>query len=185
MSDDHQFIRGQRILDQLNEMSSYPKLYDNIERGFPTTKKRQHATGEVTVTNTQYIPYVGMKMLHIKALTTSNGHQYAQSLQFLRVTYETEDTESNITFQGTDGRDYHIAPITLTDHNVKVKCNCLDFFHRFAHYNAQDKSLIGRPPPLYQRKTDRPPVNPLRVPGLCKHLLKVIETLEGTGIISD
>lgn len=180
---DHIVIRGERIIQQLEEQSSVPQLQSNIERGFPETRKRQHATGEVTISNVQYIPYIGMKMLHVKSMSSSNGNQYNQSMQFLRVEFASSDAPDVATFQASDGEDYHVVPLILAGHNVKVKCNCLDFHYRFAHYNSQDKSLVGRPPPLYQRKTNRPPVNPMRVPGMCKHLLKLVQTLESNGLI--
>lgn len=177
-------IRGERILQQLAEASSVPDLEQNIVRGFPNTRKRQHATGEVTISNVQFIPYIGMKMLHVKSVSSSSsGGQYTQALQFLRVAFENEDTETNATFKASDNTDYHVQPLSLTGHYVKVRCNCLDFHYRFANYNLQDKSLIGKPPPLYQRKTNRPPVNPDQVPGMCKHLLKLVETLQGQGLI--
>lgn len=179
------FLRGQRILDQLNEVSNVTQLQQNIEVGFPATKKRQHATGEVTVQGVEYIAYRGMKMLHIRSTTTSNGNAYRQSMQFMRVEFFDSDGPDVVTFKGTDGISYHIKPIALSVHNTKVKCNCMDFHHRFAHYNSQDKSLVGRPPPPYQRKTNRPPVNPDRVPGMCKHLLKLVQTLQQYGIVTD
>lgn len=176
-------LRGERILQQLDEVSSVPDLEQNIVQGFPNTRKRQHATGEVVVSNVQYMPYIGMKMLHVKSLSASNGHQYQQALQFMKVLFEPEDTESNATFQASDGEDYHVQPLELTGHSVKVRCNCLDFHYRFANYNSQDKSLVGKPPPLYQRKTNRPPVNPDQVPGMCKHLLKLVEMLRRYGLV--
>lgn len=183
MSDDFFLIRGARILQQLNELSSVPDLETNIQRGFPETRKRQHATNEVTSAKIQYTPYIGMKMLHVKSNSTSNGHQYQQALQFNGVAFEPEDTAENATFSAADGSDYHIQPLDLNDHNCKVRCNCLDFYYRFAHYNSSDKSLVGRPPPLYQRKTNRPPVNPMRVPGMCKHLLKLVQSLQAAGVV--
>lgn len=182
---DYLVLRGERILQQLDEVSTLPDLKNNIEQGFPATKKRQHATGDVTITNVQYMPYIGMKMLHVKSLSqSSNGNQYQQALQFQRVAFEPQDTESNATFKASDGEDYHVQPLRLIGHNVKVRCNCMDFHYRFANYNAQDKSLVGKPPPLYQRKTNRPPVNPDQVPGMCKHLLKLVEMLRSYGLVS-
>jgi hypothetical protein len=176
-------LRGARILQQLDELSSVPTLQTNIERGFPDTRKRQHATGEVVISNVQYMPYLGMKMLHVKSLSTSNGNRYQQALQFNGVAFEDSDTDQNATFQASDGEDYHVQPLDLNGHNVKVRCSCLDFHYRFANYNAQDKSLVGRPPPQYQKKTNRPPVNPAQVPGMCKHLLKLVEMLRGYGLV--
>jgi len=179
----YRVLRGQRILDQLTEVSSVPELQSNIEQGFPNTTKRQHVTSEVTISNVQYMSYIGMKMLHVKSLSSSNGHQYKQALQFNGVAFESQDTDSNVTFAASDGVDYHVQPLELTNHNVKVRCNCMDFHYRFANYNSQDKSLVGKPPPPYVRKTDRPPVNPDQVPGMCKHLLKLVEMLQRYGLI--
>lgn len=182
----YQVIRGERILQQqqLLEVSSVDDLESNIVRAFPTTRKRQHATGEVTISNVQFIPYVGMKMLHVKSVSSSvNGSRYQQALQFVRVDFENEDTDTNVTFTATDGEDYHVLPVKLSGNYVKVRCNCLDFHYRFASYNSQDKSLVGRPPPPYQRKTNRPPVNPDQVPGMCKHLLKLVSQLQGQGLV--
>lgn len=176
-------LRGERILQQLQEVSSVPDLEDNIERGFPETRKRQHATNEVTINNVQYMPYIGMKMLHVKSTSQSNGNEYRQALQFNGVQFAAQDGPDVATFAASDGEDYHVAPLELSGHNVKVRCNCMDFHYRFANYNAQDKSLVGKPPPLYQRKTNRPPVNPAQVPGMCKHLLKLVEMLRRYGLI--
>lgn len=183
MNENLRVVRGDRILKQLDEVSSVPDLETNIERGFPETRKRQHATGEVTIANVKYMPYIGMKTLHVSSTSTSNGHQYKQALQFNGVQFEGSDTETNATFQASDGEDYHVQPLDLAGHNVKVRCNCLDFHYRFANYNSQDKSLVGRPPPLYQRKTNRPPVNPTQVPGMCKHLLKLVQMLQRYGLV--
>lgn len=181
---EHQVVRGARIIQQLNEVSTVTGLEQNISTAFPNTTKRQHATGEVAVQNIQYIPYIGTKMLHVKSSTNSNGNQYQQSIQFNNVTFEPTDTETNATFTASDGTEAHVQPLDLSAINVKVRCNCLDFYHRFANYNSQDKSLVGKAPPVYVRKTTtRPSVNPMRVPGMCKHLLKVVEELQKNGLI--
>lgn len=175
-------IRGARILQ---ELSSLDDLETNIERAYPTTTKRQHITNTIQLHNVELIPYVGTKLLHVRSTTTSpNGATYKQALQILGVTFLPEPTDTSVTITDAQGNAYNIDPVTLTDHNAKVRCNCLDFYHRFASYNQRDKSLAGPPPRPYQRKTtDRPPVNPLRLPGICKHLLKLAENLQQQGII--
>ena len=182
--DDYRLIRGSRILQQLDEDSTAMQLRQNIVTSFPHTRKRQNATNEVTVTNVQYIPYLGTKMLHVKSTTRSNGNEYKQAVQFMRTVYEANDGSANITFTAADGQEYHIQPIQLTNHNVKVRCNCLDFYHRFATWNFSDNSIVGRAPIPYQRKTTtRPEVNPDHVPGMCKHLLKLMDRMRSEGLI--
>lgn len=181
----YRFIRGARILQQLNEESSYDDLEHNIVTSFPNTKKRQHATNEVRIQKIDIIPYVGTQMMHVRAISVgSTGQQYQQAIQFLRVKFEAGQTTENVEFTGADGKKYYVRPIDLHNHNVKVRCNCLDFYHRFAHYNHGDRSIVGRAPVPYQRKTTtRPEVNPDHVPGMCKHLIKVVQTLQTQGII--
>lgn len=182
---DYRLIRGARIIQQLDEDSTAAQLRQNIVTNFPKTKKRQHAINEVTIQRIEYIPYFGTQMLHIKATTSSNGNPHNQAIQFLRVTFDqNQTTQTSRPFTATDGREYGIQPILLADHNAKVRCNCLDFYHRFATWNFNDNSIVGRAPIPYQRKTtDRPEVNPNHVPGLCKHLLKVINHMRSQGII--
>lgn len=177
-----QLVRGQRILQ---ELSSLDDLESNIERAYPTTTKRQHITNTIQLHDVELIPYIGTKLLHVRSTTTSpNNASYKQAVQLLGVTFVPEPTDTSVAITDYQGNTYHMEPVTLADHNVKVRCNCLDFYHRFASYNKQDKSLAGPPPKPYQRKTtDRPPVNPLRVPGICKHLLKLTDDLQRQGII--
>lgn len=196
MEEKFMLLRGARIVQQLNqlreepqqqpldEVSTVPDLEDNIAQAFPRTTKRQHATGEVDVNYVEFIPFVGVKYLHVRSTTLSNGHNYQQAIQFMRVQFDQQETPDNVSIMGNDNVVYHVHPIKLNNHNVKVRCNCLDFHFRFANYNSTDKSLVGRPPPPYVRKTTtRPSVNPEQVPGMCKHLLKVVEVLEQNGLV--
>lgn len=177
-------IRGERIAAYLTEVSTTPQLQNNISSAFPNTRKRQHATNEVSIQNIEYIPYLGTKYLHVRSTSNSNGHQYQQALQFMRVNFEGSDTPDNVTFLATDKQEYHMQPIALHSHNVKVRCSCLDFYFRFATWNSTDKSLVGRPPAPYIRKTnDRPEVNPDHVPGMCKHLLKLVQMLRNNKLV--
>lgn len=176
----YRFIRGARILQQLNEESTVDDLETNIVQSFPTTRKRQHATNEVNVVRLDLIPYVGTKMLHIRSIVNgSSGQQYQTAIQLLNVVFKNAGDDGAVELTATDGKKYYIEPIALNDHNAKVRCNCLDFYHRFAHYNHTDKSIVGRAPVPYQRKTTtRPEVNPDHVPGMCKHLLKTVAILQ-------
>jgi hypothetical protein len=61
----------------------------------------------------------------------------------------------------------------------------MDFYWRFATWNNRDDALIGNPPPRYRKKTDRPPVNPQKVSGACKHIMKLIVILKNDGVITD
>jgi hypothetical protein len=175
-------VRGARILQ---ELSSLTDLERNIAVAFPRTKKREHALSDVTLGEVEFIPYKGMNMLHIRSTTTSkSGHQHKQALQILKTTFLPSVTDTCIVVTDTNGEEFYIEPIAIADHNTKVRCDCLDFYHRFATYNFVDKSLMGSKPKPYVRKTTTyPSVNPTRVPGICKHLLKLTEKLHTDGLI--
>lgn len=178
-------IRGKRIVDQLNEDSTYPGLYREIQRGFPDTRRRQHATNEVSIQNVQYLPYVGMKMLQVRVACRSNQHNYQPIIQFLNVVFDPTDTNDNVTFTGQDNQEYHVQPVDLAQSRVKVRCNCLDFYYRFAMTDFNDGSLVGRMPPVYHPVpgSNRPPANPMHVPGICRHLIKVVDHLRQQGFV--
>lgn len=180
-------LRGKRILDALKyleEDATYPQLYTNIQRGFPETKKRQHIANEINVMKVQYVPIQGNNVLQVNATTTGNGRQYTPAVQFTNVEYKQEETPTSATFKGSDNVDHTIERIDLQSNNVKVRCNCLDFHFRFSWQNYSDNSLVGNPPPLYRRKTTtRPPANPMEVPGLCKHLIRLFDMLKRYGLV--
>lgn len=178
------FIRTDRILRSLEEKDLQGLRTDTI-RGFPGTRKRQHATAPVQIVQKVYTPYVGSGDLLVESLATNQGRRYNPEIFFDEVEYEEEDAPDNVTFTATDGQMYSIKPIQLRDNNARVKCTCLDFHYRFAQTNARDDALYGNPPPPYQRKTTtRPSVNPMRVPGMCKHLLKLVEDLQKDKILT-
>ena len=176
-------IRGNRIIQQLNEDSTYKELKQNTMQFEPATKKRQYAVDPIQITQVKLIPYEASNSLQIQGVASSDGSKYDTVMLFSGIQYEDEDGADNVTFMGSDGEEHHIQPIQLSQNNVKVSCTCLDFRWRFATWNSKKDSLYGDPPPPYQKKTDRPPVNPERVPALCKHLLKTTIAMKQSGIL--
>jgi hypothetical protein len=172
-------------LSELFEDQTYPQLTQSIERGFPNTQKRQLATGEVRVADNRFTPFTNAKVLRVDSHVASNsGRRYNQFVDLRNVVYETHANETNVPVSATDHSEYHIQPVELNTTNVGVYCNCPDYQMRFAHYNIQNNCHIGPPPKNYTRKTqNRPEVNPQHVPGLCKHLIKVVNKMKGDGLV--
>jgi hypothetical protein len=180
-------LRGQRLLNQLEQLeeeSTYQDLETDIRRGFPNTRKRQNATGPVSITRVEYIPYVNDGVLRAQAVAMSGGNRYQPIIQFREVQYEQENQPTNTTFRAVDNVEYHIQPISLAGSNVKVRCNCLDFYWRFSPYNAGDASLVGSPRPPYNATGQRPPANPTETPGVCKHLIKLVQNLRTARVVT-
>lgn len=183
-------IRGKRIDDQLDdfelfEQSTYVDLEKNILNFIPQSKKRQHAVDPVQIVKIETLPFLGTKNLNVAAManSTESNTTYKPSIIFNNVEFEKEDLQSNITFKAKDGADYHIQPLDLAQHTVRVHCTCLDFFWRFRNFNVKDKSSVARSTPPYKPISNRGPVNPQQKPGLCKHLLATFKALKHSGMV--
>lgn len=168
----------------LDEESTYQDLETGVQRGFPDTRKRQKATGPVSITQLSYLPYVGDGVLRVESIAMSGGNKYQPIIQFRGVEFQQEDLPTNATVKAADNNEYHIQPIPLAGSNVKVHCNCLDFYWRFSPYNAGDESLVGKPRPPYNAQGNRPPANPSETPGVCKHLIKLVEKLKQGRVVT-
>lgn len=185
------FMRGARMLqildehnnditDQIDE-TTYQELERKTHAFVPKTKKRQYATDPIQIVQLKIIPYIGTKALYIKGLARNptSGKKYDTQVFFSQVEYENENTPENITFMANDQKEYNIQPIDLATNNIRVRCNCLDFYHRFALWDFNDGSIFGAKPKPYRRKTVHyPPVNPQQTPGVCKHIIKTITALQ-------
>jgi hypothetical protein len=181
-----QVIRGQRIIDQLQQLdeTTYQELEKQTWGFLPSSVKRQYAVDPIQITQLKLIPYINSNTLQVEAVASSAGKKYDPVILFSGVVFEDTDEGDNITFVGSDNDEYHISPIRLAENTVKVSCTCLDFRWRFALWNNKDGSLLGPPPGPYKKKTNRPPVNPKRVPGVCKHLMKTVIALKQSGIVT-
>lgn len=178
-------IRGDKFVKALLhlEETTYAELEQQTIKGFPYTVKRQHATDPIRVVQLKLIPFTKTNDLKVVSVINSDGKKYDNTILFKDVVYEDSDQDDNVTFTASDGDTYNIEPIALSGSEVEVHCNCLDFRWRFSMWNSDDGSLYGQPPPPYRKKTNRPPVNPDRVPGVCKHLIKTIESLKQAHLV--
>lgn len=157
------------------ETSTVGQLTSNTDVFFDAPRKQN--ASKVQLSNIQFIPAVADGVLIVKAETRSTDKTYETSIQFDNVLYVDAGTQYSIPVETVNGT-LHIMPLRANRNDVKVRCTCLDFYWRFALYNAKDKSLIGKQPEPYVKKTDRPPVNPDQVPGVCKHIIKLADHLK-------
>lgn len=158
----------------LNE-TEYGVLLGNTLANFLSNRKQ--SSTKVQIARTIFIPSVDDETLEVRATTNSKEQKYRTSMLFDEIEWVDEPGAKVATIIGSDNTEYYLTRIPLNNVDVMVKCTCLDFYYRFAVWNHKDQSLIGKPPPPYIKTTDRPPVNPKRVPGVCKHLIKLLDTL--------
>ena len=166
--------------------SSLVDLYQSAVDAFPQTTLRQHATQPIKITNLRWIPYKGMKTLFIRGLAQNEEREYSPIVLFKRVRYRDELDEGVVAIIASNGEIYNFDKLSLENTDVLVRCNCPDFKWRFNFYDHLDKSLYGRKRGPYTRLTEhRPPANPKKMPGMCKHVLKTVEVLKEAGIFDD
>lgn len=146
---------------------------------------RKQKAGTVNLQNLTFIPMVANGNLKIGANTTSNnGHDYWTTILIDNVQYLDEEEPNCYTFEGSDNSEYYIQRITKNS-NIKVNCSCLDFHYRFSVWDNRFKALDGNPPPPYVRKTQtRPSVNPMQSPGLCKHIIGLMDDLRSQNLFA-
>jgi hypothetical protein len=154
--------------------NTLPDLYRSAVDAFPHTRRRQHVTGPVEISDIRYTPFLGMQTLLVRAAATNEGREYSPVILFKRVSFTTEGVEFTA---HDDNKVYHIAP---QNYHVLVRCNCPDFFWRFNYYDHLEQSLHGKVRKEYSGSGA--PANPLELPGMCKHLMKLQEVLRELGI---
>jgi hypothetical protein len=131
-----------KLIRQGLEEASIRDLENNIQRGFPNTTKRQHAVAPIQVPIVKLTPYAPSQKMYAESQAVNQGRKYNPEMMFDGIKFEPEETETNITFTGSDNNEYNI---------------------------------VGEIPLS---------VNPMRVPGMCKHLLALVDELQKMGIVA-
>jgi len=159
----------------------YKELESNVLSFKPKTKKRQKAVKPLAVSDLKINAARGVKTLRfIGTVSSSKGGTYKTTIQFNDIDFNS----SEFTFEDQNNERYSIKKIDLNKNDVMLRCQCLDFYFRFGFYNWQDKSIFGNKPKKYVRKTDYwPSVNPDKVPGFCKHIIKMLKDIQSQGFI--
>jgi hypothetical protein len=159
---------------------TFDKLIRNTDRAFKND--RNVRASDVKITNTIFIPYINDNYLEVEAESKTDNGKYISRIVFENIFYRDEPSKRTARIVTVDGAEYYFDRINRSRSNVKVSCTCLDFHYRFAIYNYRDNALATDPPKPYVKKTDRPPVNPAKVSGVCKHIIRMVEELERDNI---
>ncbi len=168
----------------LNE-ANINDLYSSTVRAFPRTRKRQHSVDEVEIRSVSFTPYRGVRTLFLKgaARNENTGKEYSPIILFKRVSYhDSRDVRGLVEIAASDGRVYLIERLNPRN-NVLVRCNCPDFYWRFNYEDKIHQNLWGRMRAKYEALYNPGSSNPLQLPGMCKHLIKLSQTLGNSGIL--
>ena len=153
--------------------SNLNDLYQSTVEAFPKTGLRQHATDPIKIVEMNWIPFKGIKTLLVSGVALNEGRQYKCHLLFKNVNYN----ESEVHIVASDYQRYGFKKLKYNETDVLVRCNCMDFYHRFNYYNHIDKTLWGSKRGPYESKGTGIEANPTKSPGMCKHLIKFSEAL--------
>lgn len=166
--------------------SNFQDLYTSTVNAFPKTTKRQHATDLIQIIELNLTPFLGVKTLFVKGVAHSeeSGNQYFPMILFKGVNYHNSKDNPNWIDVANNGRNYILERID-TKNDVLVRCDCKDFYWRFNHTDHIDTSLYGRVRKKYEAKINPGSANPLEMPGMCKHLIKLMQTIGHIGILED
>ena len=74
---------------------------------------------------------------------------------------------------------------SLNNNEVKVFCNCTNYRFRFDEPNRSNGVGTGPAFPTYVRKTNRAPNNPAQLPGVCSHIIELMNYLVTQVFITD
>lgn len=155
---------------------SYNFLLNNTRSNFD--RGREERSSRVKITNTIFVPAISTNELQVEGEARTTSSSYTPKIIFQNVIFRDEPGTGTASIMGTDGEQYHFDRINKSRADVKVACSCLDFYWRFAAFNHRDGALAAEPPDPYSKKTDREPVNPNEVSGVCKHIIRLVDELE-------
>ena len=164
--------------------SSLTDLYQSSVEAFPGTTKRQHATDPITVVNLRWTPFIGMKTLLIRGTAHNEDREYNPLILFKKVAYHESEGRGIVGLAVSGDKKYFLEPISFSENDALVRCQCGDFHWRFQHFDHLDKSLYGRNRKKYEALHNPGSANPLEKEGICKHLMKMMKILDESGIMS-
>lgn len=166
--------------------SSLLDLYQSTVAAFPNTRKRQHSVNTIRVQEVNFTPFLGMRTLFVRGSVSNeeNGHAYTPIILFKNVVYHPQkDQDEWIELVASDGRNYVLEMLERNVNDILVRCNCQDFYWRFNYFDHEDHSLYGRKRKKYEAAISPGSANPNRMPGMCKHLIKLSAAIREAGIL--
>jgi hypothetical protein len=164
--------------------SSLNDLYRSAVEAFPETRKRQHATDTIRITQLEWTPFLGMRTLFLKGLAqNSDGGEYQPIILFKNVKYHQSAQPGLVEIVASNERTYFLEKLGGSRNDVLLRCRCGDFFWRWTYADHLDHSLYGRNRRKYESLGVRPSINPTNAKGLCKHLMKFVSALKDSGVL--
>lgn len=161
--------------------SSLRELYDSAVEAFPNTTRRQHSTNTIVISHIDWTPFLGVKTLMVKAIAQNEGKEYNPMIVLKSVRFhEAYDEPELVRIIDATEQTYYLEQLSYDETPVLVRCNCGDFYWRFCHADHLSSDLYGRNRKKYEAIHNPGAANPDNAKGLCKHLMKLVKTLDET-----
>lgn len=122
----------------------------------------------------------GMKTLTFTGVIKSHEHPVGYNII---VTFKKVEPTANLTPEEIE-QGFQPKP-SLSSNELLVRCSCPSYRFRFDKANRDHRAGTGARFPIYIRKTNRKPNNPLNLPGLCVHESEFLQYLLERGFIVD
>jgi len=162
--------------------TSLEDLHQSAVDAFPNTQKRQHAVNPIKIEEIRWLPYLGVKTLFVKAQARNEDRQYSPMVLFKGVKYHKTNAAGRTRLKTEHGTHF-FEKLSLEDSDVLLRCQCGDFHWRFNYFDHLDKVLYGSKRKKYEAKYNPGSANPQKMPGMCKHLMKLMSVLGESGIV--
>jgi hypothetical protein len=162
--------------------SSLNELYTSSIKNFPKTGRRQNSTDTIRIEHLDWVPFLGVNTLFVKATVKNEGKKHESIMLFKGIKYKMKEGKGIVPLMASDGRKVFIEQISSQNDDVLVRCSCGDFFYRFNFYNSLDGSLFGRKRKKYEGQ-GLWEANPNKAPGICKHLIKMSKVLRESNLL--
>ena len=137
--------------------------------------------------NVKAQPLAGIKSVTVNALTISKTFKARRKYKTIVAFYGLEFSEKEKPNMSTikdlkSNLIWWVEQPTLSQSQVRVACSCSDYYYTFGLWNYNEGGHFGRKPRAYIRKTTTyPERNPNHLPGICKHIWHLTDTLIQNG----
>lgn len=169
---------------QIETVLLYERTLGSLVRSTTSAfgNSRESKANLIQINDIKFIPSIEQGILHIKSSVVGEQfHNYEVDIVMQGITFSDNPEEISGDMYKlvlTPETDYYVDYTSNSNNDVEIRCTCNDYRWRFAYYNGIDGSLYGELPPPYAGDSNSQPVNPTKSPGVCKHVMKVVNELE-------
>lgn len=158
------------------------RLYDSAVRVSPS-RRAYSSSGSREMESV--IPYPKMKSVLFQfsslGVTVAGTHNINIMFSGLNVT-DKEMPLDDYLLINYRGKQFWVEKPDLITTPSTVRCSCADFYFTFGYWNWTARALFGPKPRPYKRKTfNRPPRNPGKHAGMCKHIFNALLLMQTSG----